>query len=242
MFGKSIRFQKVNKIISKKLINIFKNNQKDLLVGVNIPYKIRDLNRFIKPSKMMWTRFFKAYKFNLAKLIDKKKIFYSSTISRFYIRYKSKNKKKISKFINKLKKIWENRDILIIEGMLSRLGIGNDLFDNTKSIKRIICPSLNSFRVYNKILKSVKRLKEKRLILIALGPTATILAYDLFILGYQAIDIGHVDIEYEWFLKKAKRQIPIKNKFVNEVRGIKYHFTKVNDSKYYKQIISYILK
>ena len=71
MFGKSIRFQKVNKKISNKLIYILKNNQKDLLVGVNIPYKIRDLNRLI--SKMNWIRILKAYKFNLAKLINKKK-------------------------------------------------------------------------------------------------------------------------------------------------------------------------
>ena len=126
--------------------------------------------------------------------------------------------------------------------MFSRLGVGNNLFDNAKSIKRIICPYLNSFKVDNKILKSIKTIKEKRLILIALGPTATILAYDLFILGYQAIDIGHADIEYEWFLRKANRTIPINNKFVLEVRRTKYHFTKVNDSKYYKQIISYILK
>ena len=240
MFGKSIGFQKVNKIISNRLIKIFKNNQKNLLVGINFPYKIKDLNRL--SSKGKWRRFFKEYKFNLAKLINKKKIYYSSTISRFYIRYKNKNNKKISKFINKLKKIWEKKDILIIEGMLSRLGVGNNLFDNAKSIKRIICPSFNSFKVYNKIIKSVKILKEKRLILIALGPTATILAYDLYILGYQAIDIGHVDIEYEWFLRKVKRRIPINNKFVYEARRTKSHFTKVNDSKYYKQIISYILK
>ena len=140
-----------------------------------------------------------------------------------------------------MKKIWEQKDILIIEGEFSRLGIGNNLFDNTKSIKRIICPAFNAFKVYNKILKFIKSLKEKRLILIALGPTATILAYDLFKLGYQAIDIGHIDIEYEWFLRKVKRRILIKNKYVNEVIG-KNHFTKVNDNRYYNQIISKILK
>ena len=238
MFGKNIGFQKVNKIISNRLIKIFKNNQKNLLVGINFPYKIRDLNRIY--SKSYWRGFFQKYKFNLAKFINKKNIYYSSTISRFYIRYKKTNNKKILKFIKELKKIWEKKDILIVEGMFSRLGVGNNLFDNAKSIKRIICPYLNSFKVYNKILKSIKTIKEKRLILIALGPTATILAYDLFILGYQAIDIGHADIEYEWFLRKAKRKIPINNKFVLEVRRTKYHFTKVNDSKYYKQIISYI--
>lgn len=241
MFGVNIKFQKVNKIIKNKLIEIFRNTKKDFLVGINIPYQIRDLNRFIKPSKFMWSRFFKVYKFMLARLLNKNDKYYSATISRFYIRYKIKNRNKISKFIKKLKKIWEQKDILIIEGEFSRLGIGNNLFENTKSIKRIICPAFNSFKVYNKIIKFIKSLKEKRLILIALGPTATILAYDLFKLGYQAIDIGHVDIEYEWFVRKAKRHIQIKNKYVNEARGIN-HFTKVNDNRYYNQIISKILK
>ena len=52
-------------------------------------------------------------------------------------------------------------------------------------------------------------MRKNKLILIALGPTATILAYDLYKLGYRAIDIGHIDIEYEWFLRKANTKIPI---------------------------------
>ena len=64
-----------------------------------------------------------------------------------------------------LKKIWNSKNILIIEGEKSRLGMGNDLFDNAKSIKRIICPSINAFHVYDKIIKKVINLNEKRLII-----------------------------------------------------------------------------
>ena len=42
------------------------------------------------------------------------------------------------------------------------------------------------------------------LILLALGPTATVMAYNLAQKGYQAIDIGHIDIEYEWYRMGAK--------------------------------------
>ena len=31
-----------------------------------------------------------------------------------------------------LKKIWENKNIIIVEGSQTRLGVGNDLFANTK--------------------------------------------------------------------------------------------------------------
>ena len=73
--------------------------------------------------------------------------------------------------------------------------------------------------------------------LIALGPTATILAYDLHKLGYQSIDIGHVDIEDEWFLRNCTNVTPIENKYVNEAKGIKYKYKKINNNKYKSQII-----
>lgn len=66
---------------------------------------------------------------------------------------------------------------------------------------------------------TVKKYDKLKLILIALGPTATVLAYDLSICGYQAVDIGHIDIEYEWFLQKATEKLPVKNKYIGEVNG-----------------------
>ena len=74
-----------------------------------------------------------------------------------------------------------------------------------------------------------------------MGPTATILSYDLNKFGYQAIDVGHVDIEYEWYLRKAKEKISIKNKYVNEKGRKQKPFTSVKDKNYYKQIIAKIL-
>ena len=52
-----------------------------------------------------------------------------------------KDKSKVPQYIKKLKKIWEQKDVVIIQGETSRLGVYNDLFDNIKSIERILCPS-----------------------------------------------------------------------------------------------------
>ena len=213
------------------MLEVLNSNEKDLLIGLNIPYKDSDLEKLKNSVKNYWLNFFSKYKFLLANLINKNKKYYSSTISRFYMRYKKQ--KNIPKYITQLKKIWNLKDILIIEGDKSMLGIGNDLFDNAKSIKRIICPSINAFKIYDKIINSVIKHNEKRLILIALGPTATILAYDLHRLGYQSIDIGHVDLEYEWYLRNCTN-------IVNEARGIKYKFKKINNEKYYNKIIEKI--
>ena len=123
----------------------------------------------------------------------------------------------------------------------SRLGIGNDLFENTKSINRILGPKRDAFNVYDKLLEYVeKNISKDKLILLALGPTATVLAYDLYKLGYHAVDIGHIDIEYEWFLANAKDKIAIKNKYVGEAKdGMEVGDLDLEDYK--RQIIAKII-
>lgn len=241
IFGKGIGFQDYDNILSQKLIKVLNSNDKNLLIGLNIPYKEKDLQKLTISVRNYWINYLNRYQLNLSQLINKKRKYYSATISRFYMRYKDKSIKNIKKYIKKLKTIWDHKNILIIEGEKSRLGIGNDLFNNVKSIKRIICPVKNAFYVYDKIIKEVKKLKENRLILIALGPTASILAYDLYKLGYQSIDIGHVDIEYEWFIRNCTKVVPIENKYVNEA-PIKFIVKKTKLNNYYNQIISKILK
>lgn len=92
-----------------------------------------------------------------------------------------------------------------------------------------------------KIVEAVKKQKKECVFLISLGPTATILAYDLTRLGYQAIDIGHIDVEYEWYLQGAKKKVPLKGKYVNEAmeKGDLSNLN-INDEKYKKSIIEKI--
>ena len=76
------------------------------------------------------------------------------------------------------------------------------------------------------------------MILISLGPTATVLVYDLINIGNQIMDFGHFDIQYEYYLRNATKKIKIPNKYVNEVAdGTKNILTIPNSSYYYNQII-----
>ena len=127
--------------------------------------------------------------------------------------------------------------MIFVEGEASRLGYKNDLFENAESIKRIICPAKNAYEKYDEILTECKKQNNDVLFIIALGPVATVIAYDLANTGYRALDLGHIDIEYEWFLKKADKKIPIKDKYVNEVRKGKT-VTKLDDTGYKKEIIA----
>ena len=88
-------------------------------------------------------------------------------------------------------------------------------------------------------MESTKFYGRDKLILIALGPTATVLAYDLAKEGYWAIDIGHLDLEYEWFLKgEGYSYIP--QKYNNEVPGDD-EVIQIHDMGYEKSILTKIL-
>ena len=190
-------------------------------------------------ARKYWMKYLNLNRSKIYKIINMNKIYYDTQVTRLYIDIKDKSK--VENRFNLVKSLWNNREVVIVEGEKSRLGIGNDLFNGCKSIERIICPSINAFSKYDEIFKEVKKQDKSKLILIALGPTATILAYDLSNEGYQAIDIGHIDIEYEWYLMKVKEKCPVKNKYIGEINGGDC-VEDILDKKYNKQIIKIIKK
>ncbi|CZD75385.1 SP_1767 family glycosyltransferase [Streptococcus pneumoniae] len=164
---------------------------------------------------------------------------YGSTfISRPYIDYEDKSKAKGQ--FEKLKSIWENRDILIVEGITSRSGVGNDLFDKVKSVKRIICPSHNAYSVVDNIQEEIMKHAEGRLILCVLGPTAKVLSYNLCQMGYQVLDVGHVDSEYEWMKMGAKTKVKFSHKHTAE-HNFDQDIEFIDDETYNSQIVARIL-
>ena len=140
---------------------------------------------------------------------------YGSTfISRPYIDLEDKTTSE--GYFAKLKQLWQDKDLLIVEGLTSRSGVGNDLFDGARSIRRIICPSRNAYSKLEAIKQAVREHADNRLILTMLGPTAKVLVYDLVQEGYRALDIGHIDSEYEWFQMGASHKIKLSHKHTAE--------------------------
>lgn len=210
--NENLKFQKENQLLTERLKEVLTSNLENHLVA--IPESFHSVKAFKLNVKYFWIGFINNYGNLLSKYLNKEKTYGNAFISRFYLDYK--NKSQVEKTIKNLKKIWNNKDVFIIEGEFSRLGIGNDLFGNVSSLQRLICPSKNAFTHYTEILEKAKELGKDKLILIALGPTASVLSYDLARAGFWAVDIGHVDIEYSWYLEKAEYKIPVKYRLVNE--------------------------
>ena len=78
------------------------------------------------------------------------------------------------------------------------------------------------------------------MICISLGPSATVLAYDLAKEGYQALDIGQLDNEYEWYLREAEERIEIPGKMVAEIAA-EQKFEIADEAVYKNQIIARIV-
>ena len=91
------------------------------------------------------------------------------------------------------KKLPDGTVKVLVEGEKSRLGVGNDLFNNTKSLERILAPPHNAFRKLNEIINEVKIHDKDKLVLVALGTTSKALIPELMHLGYQCIDIGNIN-------------------------------------------------
>lgn len=231
--GESIGFQRADPILAVRMKEILKSDDDKCLVCLtNIWGNLQHLDEKAK----------KYYTFTLANkrklwysYIDMEKKYGSADITRFYNGIQ--DVKNAENYVPKLKTLWEAKDILIVEGNQSRMGVGNDLFDNTKSIRRILCPTLNAFSIYETILQAVKKYAKKEdVIIVALGPTATVLSYDLAQEGYKAWDLGHMDIVYEWYVRRAVEKVKIEGKYVNETMDGRV-FSECNNEKYRREII-----
>lgn len=236
IFGRFQSFQPFNQKLKIRLQEVLKANAASETFLVGIPDCYGDLSHFTPEAQHHWRIRLEKERFKWYKILNRKNPYYQSQISRFYHDWMDKSKSPV--WAMKLKKLWEARNVLIVEGKQSRMGVGNDLFEGCKSIRRILCPAINAFAKYDVILDHIIEFAvEDDLILIALGPTASILAYDLHFKGYQAIDIGHVDLEYEWMLMGATNKERIPGRFMNELDGGNFVDDSKVDQSYYDQII-----
>ena len=236
VFGNKIDFQNTNNVLAEKMANILKTEDEKFLVCLNDDFHAN--KKIVPKSNNFWKSFMRENRAKIMKLLVPGKTYYNAGISRFYNKYIDKSW--CEDYVLHLKKIWENRKLVIIEGEKSRLGVGNDLFDGASEIKRILCPAENAFAVYNETIEYAdKNVDRDALILIALGPTATAMAYDLYKVGFQAIDIGHVDIEYEWMKMGVTEKVTVKGKYTNETNDGK-QVCEIHSEKYDNEIMARI--
>lgn len=239
MTGESIPFQVYDARLAKIMKEAISASHEKYISA--LPDIFNGYLQFNSKAKSYYDHYLRIKRWAYYKLA-KGKVYGNAFISRFYIDYVDNSGAK--QRVANLKRIWKNQDVVIVEGRDSKLGVNNDLFAGAKSIARILGPAENAFAKYDELKRVVKENSTKStLILLALGPTATAMAYELAVDGYWAVDIGHIDIEYEWMLMRADHKVPVPGKYTNESADGKLIGSLPEEAlnKYHNEIIAHVL-
>lgn len=198
-------YQRPSDELTKRLTEILTSNVENLLVCIppfNAPHNnIKNYYGCLSFWEKYWLE-----KYDRIKPLLKLERYGNSFISRDSIFYENE--------LNDIKKIWGGRDVVYVYGEGGRFNENSEIFDNIKSSQRILVPSQSAFDVYNEILEKCMTKSRNSLFLIAAGPTACVLAYDLSLAGYQALDVGHIPNCYDQYLGRivSPEALPLNNK------------------------------
>ena len=175
-------FQQYEERLAKRLYEILVTESEDVNHKIAIPYGIVSVDDYIGLEKIFWQRFVVLDIDRFSQLFRNKVPYLNSCFTRFYMGHRQCD---VEKYIKLMKEIWEKQNICIVEGTNSRLGVGNDLFENAKSISRILC-DINLFpECFNHIISRYRLKRGMILTFRRIGYTQTIfpfIAFDLFIM------------------------------------------------------------
>ena len=127
IYGIGMNYQKYNADLAKRLEEIIISQDDGIIIGIPNVVNLEYCDKYTGFATEFWPKWINKYKFKLVRLLKRNRKYYSAQITRFYLDYKDKSN--VAEYVKKMKKIWDKKDVVIIEGEQSRLGIGNDLFD-----------------------------------------------------------------------------------------------------------------
>lgn len=203
--GVDLMLQKAAPEIGEGLAQILAYPYDDLLV--TIPGIFDTLSDHRKASRQFWKDHLLFCRKTYEKYCNPNRIYYTTFVSRCY--YYAEDRSNCDRWFAKIRKIWENRDIVIVEGTKTHNGVGNDLFATARSIERIICPPKDAYEALPGIEEACEQYGKDRLFLLSVGVAAKFLALYLFRKGYRVLDIGNMDLEYEWFVRQTPDKISL---------------------------------
>lgn len=95
------------------------------------------------------------------------------------------------------RRLWQGRNVLVVTGRGSRFDVIPELFDGAKRIDMLHCAPTNAYEDRHAIFEAITaRATRDAVILLSLGPAATVLAPRLAAAGFQALDVGHLSASY----------------------------------------------
>lgn len=179
--------QKQNRVLREKLTSILKHHHKAVSYVVGFPLDatilVENSSRTVKRS--IWDRAPRM----VVQAFAKTDYIY---LSQFLFRLKNVITSDREKYLNKLRELFANRDIIYVG---PEVGRNSSIWGSIKPTVVINIPENNAFDFYEKILKEVKKEARKvddPLVLVVAGITGTALSADLNETGITTYDLGQL--------------------------------------------------
>lgn len=176
-------FQDVNPALNTRLAQVLSSNEPNILIGIHPVRNFDGLGR-------IWQKFIIRIGREVLDMLDSQRSYPS--MGAFRVLPDHSEEALIAR-VQLIKQIWQDRKVLLVVGENSRFTFEEELFNNAHSVDFLYAPAKNAFEEYDDIVSRIQAYNPNDyLIMPVLGPTATVLAYDLAKLGYQAIDFGQM--------------------------------------------------
>lgn len=191
MIGGGIHFQEYDPELARRLRGILREPRPSFLIG--IPH-FDALQIKTESRKGSWQR----YRRMFSHLVRRGAEYHSAFVSRpaSIVGLES------TEYFESWQAVWAEREVVVVHHAAATAE--HSLFRTASEVHFEFCPAKNAFREYATVLErlAVHCSRPEVLFLIAAGPTAGVLAWDLAERGAQALDIGHLTAAYDEFLEK----------------------------------------
>lgn len=184
--GRSACAQEYNPQISARLRQVLVSNHERFIVGIP---RIADRSMMDAQKQHFWSQYMAE---RYISLYDMHKTYGSA----FVTRPDSIPDLNCLEYFERVKRLWEAKDVILINGNGKRFDKDPSILENAKSVECWTYTAQNAWVFYPEILQKAAQQDKRTLFILALGPTATVLAFDLCGLGYQALDLGHLGMFY----------------------------------------------
>ena len=205
MLGYGIYFQEYDRELAARLLEIVQNPRPDFLVCLP-RFDGMIINNPV--WKKRWARYRRLYSYLARRGCN----YHSAALPR----PATVGNREPAAFYRTLAELWASRDVVVVHHKAATAE--HAMFRGVRSMHHLACRAEHAFRDYASLLAEACALHTTPdvLFLIAAGPTAGVLAWDLNQRGAQALDVGHLTSAYDEHVREFPRAAL---QFEEQVRG-----------------------
>lgn len=198
--GEGIAFQKADRELGARLLEILQSEDEQFLVGINYFYlnPVKGVNSYTDNflNCLQMQRKF------LTKNCNQKRTYIDAAITQMYQNY---NEYDFDRHFKTLQKLFLDRKVTLICGESVLNDIKYNALDACEDVEYLYGPSKDAYDSYDGLLKDALKIAPERVICVILGPAAKVLVYDLYKNGRTAWDIGHYLKDYDSYMRQQPR-------------------------------------